>query len=222
MRVRGGKFGRSIGAYPFYALSNPFGMVKKYAGLQKQINIIKSMVNAEVKMLDTEVASTNIGSAAIVVDCINRVGAGNDVNARSGNSILIKHIAYRIHINKNATGTEMNMVRFMILVDMNGQGSAPTIGQVFNSATPAATAFINYDNTDRFWVLHSELLRVDTSKLTVCRDGFIKGGFHCKFSGTGTTTGDTDTNAIYYVFLSNSSANNPQVVASFRVAFYDN
>lgn len=188
----------------------------------KGVRMLKGLVNVERKFADTQVVGNIVDTGSITL--LNPVSAGNDANQRSGNSILGKYLTIRMTATCEPTATT-TYLRVIILMDLNGQGVAPTLASILQDITigDGINSAKNIDNTDRFWILKDKVIPLDIAdSRTAVRKWYIPLNTHLKYSGTNAT--DVDTNAIYAVMLSDQGTGTYEPYVNFycRLAFYDN
>lgn len=218
MGRRRGKFAKR---YP--RINNLADSAAKIFGLQKQVDLMKGLINVEKKFIDVENTAT-LPTSSGVIEVLNDIPAGDDAEERNGNSILAKYITLngRIVINPSATTT---FVRILVVVDKHGQGTPPTLAQLLQDASinRNLTSRMNIDNVDRFYVLFNRLIPLNNNgNGTKVFKMYRKLNFHLKYDGT--STGSYDSNAIYCVMISDQLVTDPTPFINWhsRIAFYDN
>lgn len=184
---------------------------------------VASMVNAETKKQDTDIAfpTTETGSILNLVG----IAQGDDDNQRNGNSIKLKRITIKGTIaHDNGTSVKPGVVKLWIIRDKQQQAdTSPTYTEVFdeNSIHP----FLNPDNVGRFQILASRTINLsDTSilKKTFSVSVPFK-NLHVRYNGSATS--DIQRNGIYMLYISsNNSAggSGPYFQGQSRVYYYDN
>lgn len=190
--------------------------------LKKEVSMLKARTKEETKYhedISNIGMPTNIGNTIIVQNCMNQIAQGTDENQRIGNTIYIKRITVRGIVKANSAMTAVcDVVRFIIWVDTKNLGANPGTGTLLENTNPYSG--INSDSSERFWVLHSELFHVDKVMSTGHEiNTSIKCGFQARY--TSNAADSFSTNAVYYGFLSDSAANNPQFILEWRVSYTD-
>lgn len=184
--------------------------------LMRSVKMLKGLVNAERKYVDTGDTPTITNTGTITL--LNAIAQGDDVNNRDGNSILCPYIRHRgvVKINSSATATA---VRMLIVMDTANQGSTPAVTDVLQSAN--VTAYINVDNTKRFWILFDQLYHLDINgNRQILVDKTIPIKQHLRYSGSSST--NVLQNAIYSIHISDEATNTPTGNMTTRVTWYDN
>ena len=189
-------------------------------GAYQGYNVLKGIINSELKRYDVagQLNPSNAGSIFI----LNDIAAGDDVNNRTGNSILAKYLTFNYTVSALAAATTTNL-RILIVVDTENIGANPTISQILQNTliTGSLTAPINSDNTARFTVLmdrHHSF--TNTGQLTIQRKNYKKLDFHIRF--TGTLSSNFQKNSIYVLAVSDQTTNTPTLDYNSRIAYYDN
>lgn len=212
MTNRRRKFARR---YP--RINNLADTAAKIFGLQKQVNIIKGLVNSEMKFFDYApgaLTATSSGTVAL----LNGMVQGTDANTRVGNSIMDKYINCKLIVSRNSAAT-LTYFRYIVFVDKNNQGTAPAVLDVLSLATVSSQK--NLDNTDRFWVLADRTIALDnTGRSTAQQKIFRRLNFHSKYYGPNAT--NVDTNALYLLVITDQTVNTPSYDFSSRLAYHDN
>lgn len=200
----------------FPRINNFADTAGKVFGLQKQINIMKGMINSEKKYTDVSLGGAVSSTGSIQL--INNIAQGDDVANRDGNSILHKYIKAEFSTGQNSAATD-TFIRIVVFVDTANQGSTPAITDVLTAATPDSLK--NVDNQKRFVILRDKryALSINGTRATMSKM-YIPTNFHCRYSSTTGTS--VLQNSLYYLSISSEATNTPIVVANFRNAFYDN
>lgn len=211
MRRRRRRFARS---YP--RINRYMSLAGRTFKLQRQVNFIKGMVNAEKHYVDVDLSvnPSNTGS----VQLINTIAQGDDVNNRQGNSVLCKYLRFIMNgaMNGSATNT---IIRIIIFCDTANQGVTPSVTDYLTGAN--TTSFKNVDNHKRFVTLRDKTYHMSINGVREIADYiYCKTNFHLRYSGAGSTS--VLQNALYLLIISNEATNTPVVTIQSRTAFYDN
>ena len=110
------------------------------------------MVNAEKKMYDNSGANSP-DTSGVMLALSSGLSAGNDVNNRSGNSILANSCLVRLAMNPNSGAS--SQLRCIIFQDLQNTGSAPAVTDVLQTAT--VTSPLNVDTTVRWRILRDKV-----------------------------------------------------------------
>lgn len=127
------------------------------------------------------------------------------------------YCGYRWQIGAGATKT---FVRTMLVRDLDGYGTLPTVTGILESADVLAPK--KYLNTDRFSVLYDEVetLTSVSETATVSRY-FTPHEGHIKYLGTTAADASNGKGSMYLLFLSSESTNTPRVDFYTRILFTD-
>lgn len=181
---------------------------------------LKGIVNAEKHYFDiSTINGDNITNTGTVYP-LTQIAQGDDVNQRNGNSLLGKTLYIRAICNRVPASTSVvNSVRLMIVKDLEGTGSAPTVTDILQAAT--VTSPLNVDHTPRYQVMLDKVYA-----LSINGNGsrsiklFKRVNDHVKYTGPLST--DIYKNQLYLISLSDQGASYPQLTANSRFAYYDN
>lgn len=182
---------------------------------------VKSLMNIEYKVHERDVATTASTTAGSVVG-LSLIAEGDDNTDRNGRSVRAKSLDIHCSFKHNVSGVAgPQWIRFVIFMDMHGDGTTPDITDVFTSTD--LEAFRNLDNTDRYKVLMDKNYVVSS---------WTAGGFTMKkhfrlnnkleFIGTGDTVADAGAGSIWAIFLGDQAAYGPYYTFASRLRYIDN
>lgn len=187
----------------------------------KGVNLMKGIINSELKRYDVSVNPTATSTASYTL--LSGIDQGDDANQRSGNQVLAKYLMYNISATISASATATHL-RVIIFIDTDNDGETPTTAELLQQvgATTQLTSPINIDNTGRFTILadvHMPL-SINGDRILVMK-GFKKLNYHQKFL---TATGSTGfgKGSIWAYVASNEGTNPPTVILTTREGYYDN
>lgn len=186
----------------------------------KGYKFLKQVLNPEIKKWDQLTIATNISNAG-VTGVLNAMGQGSDYNNRTGNSIKLHALKFRANISLNiATPTATN-IRCIIVRDMENRQALPAIGDVLETADVRSP--YNHNNIERFKIQYDQLLNFDLYHPTRTLE-FSKSykNAHCKYVGTTATVASVDEGSLFLLLLSELASNQPIMIWSSRVEYYDN
>lgn len=199
---------------------NPQTIAQAAYGAYKGYNMLKGIINSELKRFDTNTATTLVNTG--VITCINQIAAGDDVNNRQGNSILGKYLTWNYQLVMDAAAVHSN-IRCMIIADTENIGVAPSLSDILQVATANnnITSPINVDTTDRYTVLYDRLHALSaTGQQSVVRKVYRGLNFHLKYTNTGSS--GFQKNSLFLVMIADNATNPPSITYSTRLAYYDN
>lgn len=183
----------------------------------------RSLIDASKYFIDVTGSGVTMSNNGTIT-LLTPIAQGDDVNNRSGNSVLAKSFRFSYDITQNtAAGQTSQMARVLIVSDKLQTGTAPTPAQILQTLgnANAVNSPINVDALPRFSVLydrrHSLESNGDIRQHGMCRKHFSK-----RISYTGAATTDTYKNNIYLLVLSDVAANDPLMNYSSRVGYLDN
>lgn len=190
-------------------------MIKNaYYGVQ----MLKGIINSEVKRFD-QGANGSI-STTMAINHLSPIAQGNDINQRSGNSILGKYLTAKITFTINASATASNIL-CIIFQDMESTAGTPISAAQLLTSAANTNSPINEDFTQRVVVLKRFQVDLDNaSNKTLTRECYIPLNFHIRF--TGSAGANYDKNALFIALLSTEATNTPSYNLYTRLAYYDN
>jgi len=185
------------------------------------VKMIKGIVNSEKKSYTNSLSTTLSTTPSLVA--ISGIAQGDDFTAREGRSILAKSCQLTgYHTASTAAAT--TVVRYIIFIDNDNSGSAPTALQLMGSATPDGYALRNADPIymKRFKILLDKTYMLDnTGKgITSKIDYFGALSHHIKFSGTGAS--DYGQGGVFLMVWCTNGSNQPTCNIQTRLRYYDN
>lgn len=189
----------------------------------KTVAFMKGMINCEKRYFDTGIAVSAINYTG-AINLVSGVTAGDDVNQRSGNSILARslYVNYDATVNTTAGVNATQIYRKIIFMDCDNQGVTPATSDVLQAVgnANAVNSPLNVDNVKRFKILYDKkhvLNGQGAERIQVKK--YIPLYKHLRFSGTGANILE---NAIYELNISDVNVNDPTVQSYYRLGFYDN
>ena len=151
-----------------------FKTAKKWAGVAGSVaatagqalsiaSRVASMVNAEFKWVDNSAlildATTPFDSTnSIVYDITSAMVQGVGANEFVGQSVRLKSLYCRLRIvpNQSTSGNPWTSIRFMIVVDLNLDGTTPAVTDVLQTNSYLSPLTMNMP--DRYSVLYDKTL----------------------------------------------------------------
>jgi len=204
--------------------------VEKYAGdaydlasrTWKGLNEIRKFINIEEKFSDVNASQSPDQNGAVT--CLSQLAQGTTMNTRVGNSVRVQRFSLRARVAVSSAVTTFSVVRVAIIRDMEGQGTAPTCADIFETVGTSAAPRQPFDwlNRKRFAVLYDTFLVVspDTGS---AREVYyeIDLAKHVLYRGTTAAAVSDGEGSIYIVSLSDEATNTPTVSYSSRMTYTD-
>lgn len=180
-----------------------------------------SMLNAEQKLKDVTASITP--APAGVLDLLNGMNKGDNINNREGQQIKTMSILFRATININSLATA-TAVRIMLVVDSQPNGAAFTVANLLENTVQVIQSPINIGNKRRFLVLFNKVLTLSINGRRKAYFNYFKKVMLKTVFNNGNAGDETDitTNTIYFVAFSDESANQPTINYYSRIRFVDN
>lgn len=182
--------------------------------------------SGELKDITNNFTPANIlavGSAVGTLNLCNGVAQGTTANTRLGRRIRIRSITVRAALYKAATQTLETALRFVLVYDMQANGTAPLATDILQSDQIAGV--MNLNNANRFKILMDKTAcigAVDNTAVNITK--YLKGDWITQFNaGSAGTIGDIQTGSIYLlVYGPNIGVAVPNGAFTVRVRFSDN
>jgi len=194
----------------------PTAVVKGYQLNRVERRVKKLMPRLEWKSIDTTQVPTTITTTAAVTN-VAAIAQGTGESQRVGDKVTLRSWVWRMAVTPNATaGT--NFLRMILIRDKQGNGSAPAIADILQSATNFNSP-LNNDSGQRLKVLFDRTYTVDTDATGAQTDKmYRKFKILAEYSAAGTIP---ITNSLYLVQISDQAVNGPSVEWYSRVRFTD-
>ena len=196
----------------------------KVVKLAADVYRLKQLINVEFKLKDTALTSTVNNSGTLVL--LNGLQKGDGVSNREGVSIRNKSLLLNGYCTIDNAAT-FGMIRRIIFINRQPTGIAPSIANVLdNSITSYVNAPRNLNNRSDIVILKDDKIMLSNSgnKIAKFPDTYMKLNMHTIYN-TGSdlgTVADIQTGALYVLYVSDSSSNNPNINALHRVRYIDN
>lgn len=191
----------------------------------KLASFIASVINPEVKFVDTNISNFGQGTTATVTH-LTSIAQGDGPNDRNGDSIKTKDLLVRgnVQIPLAAEGTyHVCRFRLIIVVDTQNQGTPPTIAEVLDSSgdlidAPRETQ-TQVGNRFKHLLDRRITLTVGGRQSSDFRE-YIRLGHHVHYSGP-LSTNELAGN-IWAMYVSDQNTNPPTFDMTTRIGYYDN
>lgn len=126
----------------------------------------------EYKFFDTFVEPEAIGSEGDILESFNIVPQSTAANGRIGREITVRSIDVTLTIEASAESVIDNLVRIILYLDKQSNGTAATVEQILNlgnETIPPLVAHANLENSQRFVILKDSLYVVPVRAAQVTR-----------------------------------------------------
>lgn len=208
--------GRSSTSAPMRMLRNGASALRIVPSLVKSVATIQSMINTELKFVDTN--NTFNPSSSGTVSYLSGMATGTDDSERIGNSILAHDNYIRLSCAFN-TSASATFVRIILICDKECDGVAPVVTNVLQTASPYSP--LNQDFSDRFVVIWDKFFSQDPQKLTMATKKYTTTPFHIKYDGSTSGVASAKENNIFMLSITNEATNTPTIVYYNRFRYYD-
>lgn len=191
------------------------------AKLVRDVNYLRSVINAEKKLNDVSIASASSTTAAFVL--LNGLVQGDTVSTREGSSIKLSSLWLQLFSTIHASATS-TVGRVMVFYDSQPNGATVTVASLLSATTSVVSPLVIGFGL-RFKVLMDwQYCLSITGNQNAKKKRFIKIPLHTRYT-VGTNNGDiTDitTGALFLMHMSTEATNTPTLTAIARLRFYDN
>jgi len=179
------------------------------------------------------------GAASLAL--LNGVALGTDATQRIGRKTTMKSIYLRCGITSRTTNstptngfvTVPGQIRYLIVYDMQPNGTALTVADVFQQSGVAdlMVSPLNLNNRDRFRVLTDKVTSISNSPTASIPAGASDHSRYIKIykkinlpviynAGTAGTVGDIQTGSLYFISFTNCQMNNTPAGGWLLSSFY--
>lgn len=188
----------------------------------KGVKYLKGLVNSEMYKVDVALSSQAFSTTGAVTH-LTAIGQGDTDATRTGNSVLLKSLDFRMLVQRVAANTVIGNLCTCLLVQDNQQigDTSPAIADVLEGAT--GLAFLNNATVGRFKILRRWDFCLDTvgDNARVLRfRKYWPQGHHVRYNGT--SSADQQKGAIYFLCMGDQATNNPVGDGSVRISYHDN
>ena len=155
----------------------------------------------EVKFNDVAIGPVNTLNTAASMVLLNGITAGTDYNNRIGREIVMRSVLSRINLVVGANGTN-SLVRCILFMDMQCNGSAPTIIQLLETANVYSPLNLNY--RDRFKVIWDKQYALNSAtNFNIYEKWYSKIKKTTTYNGTTNAIGSISTGSLYMLVYGN-------------------
>jgi hypothetical protein len=187
-------------------------------------NQIRQMIQAkldrfsEFKYVDATTLSGQTITTSMNTVMMSAITAGTSVNGRIGESVIADRLDLRLQY---VVGDATNVVRFLVLVDLQPNGASFNQTDLFeNAADPFSP--LNWQFHNRFKIIHDETFGLDTYNPQRSKAITVPLSQRTTYNGTSNSIANITTGAVYCVWLSDSGAvPQPTVSGDIRLWFRD-
>lgn len=196
----------------------------KVIKLASDVYRLKQLINVEFKFKDTALNSTVNNAGSLML--LNGLTQGDTVQSREGVSIRNKSLLLNGYCTLNASASQ-SMVRRIIFINRQPQGAASGLSNVLDTTIiEAVNAPRNLNNRSDIVILRDDKIMLSSTGNQIAKfpDCYKEINMHTYYSDQSNvgTIADIRTNALYVLYVSNTTANHPAISAFHRVRFIDN
>lgn len=195
--------------------------------LWKDVKLLKSMVNVEYKVQDTNQPLATVNQTPTVT-LFNALQRGDDYNQRNGRSVKWTSIYQRITAQSSATATSPHYIRYILFWYKDASGVAPTPLQMFGAAAPGLNSMMNLNVRKDFIILYDRVIKcnpVTGGSSSNFLKIYKKCNMHTIFNASSLgTIADIESGALYAFTWSDTSTGieMPTLTVQSRLRYVDN
>ncbi len=190
--------------------------VRALAGVRK----LASMINIEYKYF-SKYTNTNITSSP-VISCQSLVPQGVAQGNRVGESIKLQSISFQYVVNLISASTINNLIRIMLVRDLENPGADFVSTDLFTLPTTAYISDLVMANSERFTVLYDKTVVLSYINKDSLIDSFTRPmQSHIKYRGSATSSTSNAEGALYLVVASNAGSNYPTIESNLSFTYTD-
>lgn len=211
--------GNAAGQY----VSDAWSLAKRTA---LGLNEIRKLINVEQKYFDR--SGNGAPTQAGLVTYLCNMAQGDDITLRDGDSIKLQRFFYDCHITRNVASTANELVRVLIVRDLQNPGATITGADVVAQASTvfAPICQVNVLNgpayNKRFSVLMDEVVELQANDTNKCIRFKSTHDCHIYYRGNSTAVTDAGNGSIFALWFTDATSNFPNVDFISRMEFTDN
>jgi hypothetical protein len=172
------------------------------------VSRLTKLINIETKVFH-KYSSFSITNSP-TVSCISLVPQGADQGNRTGNSLKLQTFEMNYVLTLNSSSVNNNIIRVIILRDLENAGADPNGTDIFDLSTTAYISALNYANLHRFSIIYDKVLCLSVINKELAFDSFKSAqSGHIKYRGSATSSASNAEGALYLVVQSNATTNYP-------------
>jgi hypothetical protein len=173
---------------------------------------------SEFKYVDATTLAGQTITTSMNTVMMSAISAGTSINGRIGESVIADRLDVRLNY---VVGDATNVIRFLVLVDLQPNGASFNQTDLFESATDPWSP-LNWQFHNRFRIIHDEFFGLDTYNPQLTKAITIPINQRTTYNGTSNSIANITTGAVYCVWLSDSGAvPQPTVSGDIRLYFRD-
>lgn len=199
-----------------------------FYGRYNRVSLRNSSVS-ELKYIDTTINASAPSTGAILpaAGTLVPIAIGTGPSERIGRQVKVKSINAYITLTKNSSGNATDVVRIILCLDTQCNGSAPTVTDIL--ATASVNSFRNMANSKRFVVLKDTEQTITSTTwngtafapITRQLDIFRKVNYSIEYDQTLNTGAITTIRSNNLVLLAITAYNTIDVLGTVRIRYDD-
>lgn len=192
-----------------------------YSVAQSALNTalkVKRLINVEYKLVDSS-GSVN-PSTTPLVNTTNAMAEGTTSTSRNGISVRLKSLRVKGYYTMHASATN-TCFRCAVVLDKSPNSATPTFLNIYESAS--VVSMPNNVTEKRFRILKDTMFTMSgTGEENGRFDWYFPLNHITKYTGSGGSNNDLETNQLVLVIWSNEATNTPTLDYTARVRYIDN
>lgn len=199
--------------------------------IAKGLSTVMSLINVEKNYFDTNDAAQVVGSGIVTpyFTSLTDIPEGDDVQTRTGRSILLQDLQVRIqYTSTTASGTPPTVfARILVWCDKNydstnAESAATILGKMLEDtgALQITQSPLNRDNSERFVLIKDKTIMLTQNFPVKTIRLYTRLGFHCFYNGTG--PGNQVGGQLFMAVISGNQVDTDTIDVFARVNYTDN
>lgn len=201
-----------------------FGYADMAKKVWRDVKYLKSIVNVEFKRIDLDsgqFSPLDLGGPPTPILMTGTV-QGDGPSNRDGNSIRLKSLYMKVHMERDATATKPHTrYRWMIVKSVYNNNALPGLGDILAQTTNYMSP-LNVDESTGYKVLLDRSYTVTADHPSQEAKFYLKLGHHAKYSSTTAAIGDTTSGHLFLIVFVDDNTNNDFAQYNTRIRFVDN
>lgn len=192
------------------------------------LNEIRKLINVEHKFIDvnTDLTCTQTGT----VGYLTSIGQGDNITDREGDSIKVQSFSIRGHVRRDsaAASTAVDVVRLLVVRDLQNQGAAPTAADVLETLGTSKSPyqyvdFLNgNDLNKRFTIVWEYYTSLDLYHPIKTYEFSTNHDCHVFYRGSTSAQTSAGNGTYYLIAVSSANTATPILECTSRLRFTDN
>nr|WRQ64679.1 structural protein [Riboviria sp.] len=179
-------------------------------------SIVRDMIRGQLehvtenKLFTNTIGATNATAAGVITPLSQEIVQGDNLDARTGDKIVMKHLTLRLQTTLNVALTTAT-IRFILFADTMANGSVPVVGDVLSASTVTASYQCIALLKNRFKILIDKTIPMvlGGSNQTVSTVAQFKLDMPVYYQNTNNVAGANSKNCLFALIITDAAATPP-------------